>query len=164
MSTRKPAGLALVAFSFSAYADPDVSGPCNERLADEVVRIARESEPDWVVAQREVAQALKKRGVKVDHVVTGSGDLYLDCEAVWKESREWLKAKPISTITPIAQPFLQLRKVRHLIRKDGFALGAPKIRPVGFDDSTANVQWWTKGRARLVVYAALQLMTGRRGR
>lgn len=154
----------IVAFSFAQRAESDEPGPCNVRIAEAVATIVRkQSEPVMIVAQWEVNRELERLGVTVQHVVRPHEGQYLDSEQVWKEAAAEFSRIGIKRVTPVAQPFLQLAKVNRLIRKDNFSVLRERIGFIGFDRSEKNLQWWTKGRCRLIAYSLLQLATGRGG-
>jgi hypothetical protein len=86
---------------------------------------------------------------------------YLDSDIVWGTARRVFEQHGISEVIPVAQPFLQMTKVRQLIKSDGFVVLDRPVGTVGFDRQ--STQWWTRGPLRLLWYAILQQFTGRRG-
>jgi hypothetical protein len=117
-----------------------------------------------VVAQWEIARALETRGVAVDRVVGPRADRgYLGSEEVWADAKSLLQDRGISNVVLVAQPFLHLPKVARLARLDAFAVIPFKVDAVGFDNTSENTQWWTRGPIRLAAYAILQMLAGVRG-
>lgn len=160
----KPPPLGVVAFSF-AYRGPDGEpNPCNVRLAKAVERTLDAVTADVVlVAQWEVSRVLRRTSISVDHTVEQPADgSYLSSEQVWAEARDLFRAKGVQTVVPVAAPFLQMFKVKNLIRAAGFRVETHRIGHVGFDRSRLNLQWWTRGPVRLVLYALLQAATRHR--
>lgn len=161
MPTRTPpASLGLVAFSFARRSDQQEPNPCNQRLAENVLQIIeKETRPVTVTAQWEVAKALENLGYTVTQVVNLPEDgSYLGSEEVWQAAKARFVDLNVTEVIPVAQPFLQLTKVKRLILKDGYMLTNYPIRKIGFDPAKENTQWWTKGPLRLFLYAALQLL------
>jgi hypothetical protein len=164
-SQRTTTVTGVVAFAFAKREDDLEPNPCNERIAENVIRIVSECEmPVYVVAQWEVAQALRSRGLEPDETVDNrSSGGYLDSEGVWAAARSSFRALGLTDVIAVAQPFLHLGKVRRIIRADGYRLPEVSISSIGFDNSGLNLQWWTRGPVRLFIYAARQLLFGIRG-
>jgi hypothetical protein len=152
--------LAVVAFSFGLRAKAREPNPCNRRLARAAERIAgHESGNILLLAQWEVAKQLKADGVHVDRVINKSGrGAYLDSDEVWAQALAFLRDHRVTRVIPVAQPFLQIHKIRKLIRESGLPVDRKRIGWVGFDPSPANTQWWTKGPMRLLAYAFMQAL------
>ena len=114
-----------------------------------------------MVAQWEVAAAL----TSPPHTVVGplASAAYLDSDEVWKVASKVFAVHGVVDVISVAQPILHHRKTARLIRGDGFRLFKVPMGRIGFDASRRNTQWWTKGPARLCVYALMQALTGRRG-
>lgn len=154
---------AIVAFSFGLRAKGREPNPCNRRLARAVERItrltARESGSILLISQWEVAKQLQADGVHVDRVIEESprGD-YLGSDEVWAQALAFLQGRRVARVIPVAQPFLQIHKVRKLINESGLPQERKRIGWVGFDPSPANTQWWTKGPMRLLAYALMQAL------
>lgn len=149
----------LVAFSFGlCKQEPN---PCNVRIAQEVERIVREEgEPVAVVAQWEVARALKTRP-ECTVILHAKGE-YLDSEEVMRQAAEFFQRRGIQTVIPVAQPFLQLWKCQGLVERAGFSIARRTVQRIGF--CTASEQWWTRGPIRLLLYAVLQCLFRWRGK
>jgi hypothetical protein len=153
----------LVAFSFALRAVEEEPNPCNVRLAETVLRIiAAEKDEIVVVSQWEVSRHLRTNG----HEPLCSVELrpdgeYLDSDAVWVTARKVFELNGISEVIPVAQPVLQMTKVKRLIKADGFVVIERPVGMVGFDRQ--STQWWTRGPLRLILYAILQQVTGQRG-
>lgn len=150
----------MIVYSFaSCAAEPN---PCNIRLARAAERIIdTENERLCLVVQWEIWQAIRT-GLAAYIVQEHREGNYLDSEEVTAQAAEIFRSKGIKEVIPVAQPFLLLPKCRWLIRQAGFNPVRRRIGWIGFYHRSK--QWWTRGPIRLLVYAALQLMTGRRGR
>jgi hypothetical protein len=153
----------LVAFSFALRAIEDEPNPCNSRLAYSVMGIvATEKDDVLVVSQWEISRQLRANGhepeCSVDLQPDGS---YLDSDIVWGTAKKVFEEHGINEVIPIAQPILQMRKVKRLIRSDGFVVVERPVGAVGFD--AQSTQWWTRGPLRLLLYAILQQFTGLHG-
>ena len=153
----------LVAFSFALRAIEDEPNPCNRRLAQSVMKIvATENEEIVVVTQWEISRQLRTRGHDpVCSVEIRSDGHYLDSDTVWRTARTVFDDRGIREVIPVAQPILQMAKVRRLIKSDGFVVVKRPVGAIGFDRQ--STQWWTRGPLRLLLYAVLQQFTGRRG-
>lgn len=164
MKNTKPVK-GIVAFSFALREESEEPNPCNWRLAREVtLATERESRgPLVVVAQWEIDKALETTNVSPYRtVVRPIPGGYLSSEDVWAQAREVFTSAGVTEVIPVAQPFLQLWKVERMIRKDGFRVQHRHIGRVGFDKQSK--QWWTRGALRLLFYAVLQVIFGRRGK
>lgn len=153
--------IGIVAFSFAL--GKNEPNPCNIRLASAVELIVRESkEPVILVAQWEIARAIKS--VPVDYVVEKhrTEGAYLDSEEVMAQAAEFFRKHGVKEVIPVANPFLHLAKCRSLVYKEGFVSINRRIGWVGF--YRKSLQWWTRGPIRLIVYAILQKFTSRRGK
>jgi predicted aspartyl protease len=151
--------VAIVVFSFTSREEEP--GPCNIRLAKNVERIYDELIDEgftvYIVAQWEVALQLEADGFHVNHVVHPQKGIYLDTDGVWEETREMvLKPESIEEITPVAHSWLQIIRVKLLIKRDGFRIIKKKIGKIGFDRSPLNLQPWTKGPVRALIYAVVK--------
>jgi hypothetical protein len=161
----------IVAFSFALRTVEEEPNPCNIRIAEEVERLSTEeldrigASIPVVVAQWEVARKLKQDGYKVDHVVERNPDgTYLDSEGVWEQAKQVFEERGIRVVIPVAQPFLQMTKIKRMIKDDGFVVADRKIKWIGFDNDPRNTQPWTKGPISLLVYAVRQVLSGSRGK
>lgn len=158
------APLGIVAYSFALRRRNEEPNPCNVRIAEQVAALARKHPGSVIVAQWEVALGLARLGVAPDAVVEPRGDgTYLDSNAVWNRAVEVFRPRQVQAVLPVAQRFLQLTKVRRLATRAGFRLEPSRIGAIGFDPSRRNLQWWTRGPVRLLIYAALQGLFGYRG-
>lgn len=161
MLDRGSVPIGLVAFSFGLSGhEPN---PCNTRLAGAVRRIVNnENSRVIVVVQWEIALSLAS--LSITNVVERhrKKDAYLDSEEVMAQAAEVFREYGITRVIPVANQFLHLRKCRDLVIKAGFI---PEIRgfgKIGFYKE--SLQWWTRGPFRLLFYAVLQKLTGRRGK
>lgn len=154
---------AVVAFSFGLRDPSQEPNPCNERLAYAAERIIRSRDRNTlVIAQWEIAEQLMADGQAVDKIVgPASSREYLDSDEVWRQAQKFLANRNVYQVIPIAQPFLHLHRVKGIIRRSGMNVGCEPIGWIGFDRSSANKQWWTKGPMRLLVYSVLKAF-GRR--
>lgn len=151
--------VGMVAFSFALREhEPN---PCNIRLAKAVERIVDGEHTKTVVAQWEVALQLATDRYPVALTVDPSGVGYLDSEGVWEAAKEYFLKHGITTVIPVAQPFLQMAKVKQMIRRDGFEVIRRPVGWVGFDNM--STQPWTRGPLRLLAYAVKQKLTGSKG-
>jgi len=76
---------------------------------------------------------------------------------VWEEAREYiLGPKCINRVVPVAHRWLQVVKVKQLIKGDGFRI-VKRMKlfrdKIGFDNNKLNLQPWTKGPVRALIYA-----------
>ena len=150
--------LGIVAFSFGSRGPDLEPGPCNERLGRAVADIvADRSSSFFIIAQWEVARALKSLGIDCETVGPDT-ESYLDTETVWAHAQKALLEAKINIIIPVAQPFLHLLAVRHLIARDRLLSVQRRCIPsIGWDKSSLNRQWWTKGPLRYLCYSTLRL-------
>lgn len=149
--------IAIVAFSYALRKDEP--NPCNVRIAKIVERIYHELRDEgftvYIIAQWEVALQLKADGIHVDHVVQARST-YLSSDDVFEEALEYvLDPENIDEVVPVAHRWLQIVKVKQLIKSAGKQVvkrykGKGKI---GFDNSDLNLQPWTKGPIRALIYA-----------
>jgi hypothetical protein len=156
---------AVVAFSFGSRDELHEPNPCNQRLARAAERIINDDMGDLLlISQWEIAEQLESDGMRVDRVIRyPSQSGYLDSDEVWAQALTTLDKYGVSSVIPIVHPFLQMYKVRQLIRESGISVERRRIGWIGFDSSPANTQWWTKGPVRLCAYALMQAF-GRRTR
>jgi hypothetical protein len=152
--------IAIVAFSFGARDEQDEPNPCNQRLAQAAERIIRSESGDLLlISQWEVAEQLESDGICLDHVIRSSAaSEYLDSDEVWAQALIILNKYGVNSVIPVVQPFLQMYKVKQLIRESGITIERRRIGWIGFDSSSANKQWWTKGPVRLFTYAFMQAL------
>lgn len=153
--------IGIVVFSFALRADELEPNPCNARLGLMVRDTLDEHDQAmYVVAQWEVAIALERLGVKVHSIVERPANgTYLDSNLVWASAEKFFKSVGVSTVIPVAQPFLQLRRVKQLIASSSdFRIKEILVHPIGFDNHKENLQWWTKGPTRLLLYSVLKLV------
>lgn len=156
-ATEQPV-VGIVVFSFGSRGPDLEPGPCNERLGGAVAGIAsNESSSFFIVAQWEVARALASLGIDCE-VVNSDTESYLDTETVWAHAQKSFREIGVRSVIPVAQPFLHLFAVRRLIAQDHrFSVQAGPIPFIGWDRSSLNRQWWTKGPVRFLCYSALRL-------
>ncbi len=171
---RIPVG--LVAFSFGLLPektrDRCLSNIDLARAVEQIVRGV--SGRVVVVAQHEIAGQLEfgqyqpvELHVIRQHRLPG---VYLDSEEVMFQAAAILSSLrqgpwgqwTISSVIPVAQPFLHLHRCRQLVRKAGFCLIGRPIGRIRFDRNSR--QWWTRSRHELLWYAVRQMLLGRRGR
>ncbi len=153
----------LVAFSFALRAIEQEPNPCNRRLAQSVMNIvATEKDEVVVVSQWEISRQLRAHGQRPAGSVELRPDGYLDSDMVWGSARKVFEQLGIREVIPVAQPVLQMTKVKRLIKSDGFVVLERPVGTIGFDGE--STQWWTRGPLRLLLYAMLQELTRWRGR
>ena len=147
----------IVAFSFASQGSKQ--SPCNERLADVVIKIQKETRAK-VMAQWEVARIVEKQGLELAHVVEPLVDgSYLSTSAVWLEVRAYLVFYQINEVIIVANPFIHGYAIERMIKKDGFKVNNSfdqEIGQIGFDQN--SVQWWTRGPLRFIFYAMLSFL------
>lgn len=155
--------IGVVAFSFGQRSvEPSPGNIALARAAKRAVK--QQTRPVYLFAQWEVAKGLEQLGMPADAVAFPPVDgHYLDTEEVWSAAREQFSHAGIKTVVPVAQPFLHLRKVRHLVKSDGFEVARFRPGRISFDGTKANRQEWTRSRVGLVWYSINQLLSGRRG-
>lgn len=153
----------IVVFSFALREESQEPNPCNVRLAQETERISSTVIGDAViVSQWEVSRKLRTDGYEPSYSVELRTDgTYLDSEGVWNDAKAVFTKMGITEVIPVAQPFLQMRKVRQMIAADGFTVVQMPIGRIGFDK--LSTQPWTRSRMRLLFYAVKQVLTGARG-
>lgn len=156
--------IGLVAFSFALRDVDREPNPCNIRLAKAVERIIQSEYREVVaITQWEITRQLKRDGCMVAHSVELRKDgKYLDSEGVWEEAKEIFRRMGITEVIPVAQPFLQMIKIKAMIQADGFEVIDREIGRIGFDKESN--QPWTRGPIQLFVYALRQKLTGSRGK
>ncbi|OGD32578.1 hypothetical protein A3C91_01760 [Candidatus Azambacteria bacterium RIFCSPHIGHO2_02_FULL_52_12] len=155
--------IGLIAYSFALReTEPN---PCDVRLAQAVERIVKEEVEKGneviVIAQWEVALALSIEPALVvrEHRQKGA---YLDSEEVTSQAIPIFEGYRITEVIPVANPFLHLFKCRKLVRSAGLTPLRRRIGWIGFDKD--SLQWYTRGPAHLLVYTALQVSVGYRGK
>ena len=154
--------IGIVAFSFARHLINEPN-PCNVRLAAEIERLIKGAEGSaLVVSQWEVNLALPLGTAGYSVIEHRSLDEYLDSEEVMSQAAEFFRKHNITRVIVVAQPFLQLAKCRKLARTEGFTVIKKKINKIGFYKDSS--QWWTRGPVRLLAYAVLQILFGRRGK
>jgi len=152
----------IVAFSFGKRPEAEEPNPSNRVLAETVVRVARTSPRDVVVAQWEVARGVTEGGTHIDVTVNPPADgSYLSTDDVWAVARERFRRDGIEVVTPVAHPFLHLGMTKRMIEADGFRVASADMPSVPFDNSDHNTQWWTKGRVRLIAYSVARVVRAR---
>lgn len=152
----------IVVFSFGLREEASEPNPCNVRLGKAAERIIAAEREAVIVSQWEVSRYLCAIGCEPQLTVNLREDgAYLDSEGVWAEARHLFDELGITEVMPVAQPFLQMRKVRKMIAASGFTVVMRPIGWIGFDGQSS--QWWTRGPASLILYAIRQMFLGARG-
>lgn len=140
------------------------NSPCNVRLARAAKRIIKSHDKEVVVfAQRTTAAVLREIGVECH--VTKKKPGYEGSEEPTRQAVELFRAKGITEVIVVANPFLHLFKCIQLVQKEGFKTLsfwelAEMIGWIGFDRKSE--QPGTRGPLRLVYYTAKQILTGYR--
>lgn len=159
--------IGVVVFSFGKRREELEPGPCNMQLghAAKLVIDALVGYEPRVVAQWEVARQLEREGCPVNRIVAPDVDGYLDSAEVWNQAKKYFRKYNIHRVVVVAQPFLQRRMVRTMVTESGYMLFDASVRQprIGYDNSRHNLQWWTKGPLRLLLYAAIVRVTGKHG-
>ncbi|MDO8604611.1 MAG: hypothetical protein Q7K40_04445 [bacterium] len=154
--------VGIVAFSFGLRATDEEPNPCNRRLAEETFRIATSlSFPVYIVSQWEITRALNELGMPPSLSVEMTPEKYLDSEGVMDVAATFFKSNGITSVIPIAHPFLHGTKCRRLVVEHGFKLIKRDIRKIGFDRK--SLQPYTRGPLQLLLYAIRQKLFGHRG-
>lgn len=153
----------IVAFAFAQRPEPLEPNPCNIRLGGAVEHIAAEEGGKVViVSQWEISRFLRSRGYEPAHSVELRPEgTYLDSEGVWSEAKAVLERWGITEVIPVAQPFLQMRKVKRMIQADGFTVVDRPVGFIGFDKRSD--QPWARRRLQLLAYAVRQALFGTHG-
>jgi hypothetical protein len=143
----------LIAYSFALTEhEPN---RCNRKLAEAVRRIVKEEDGKVVVvAQWEIARALERDEYALSVELPDDGS-YLGSEEVTEAAARLFREKGITEVIPVAQPFLQLSKCKKLIKAAGFRVVKRDVGRIGFEPR--SLQWWTRSRAALFVYALMQI-------
>lgn len=155
----------VVGFSFAKSAcEPN---PCNQALAAGVeCAMINHLDNATVIVQWEINKQLQQDGYKSDLVVLpeDARSEYLDTQDVWNKAKILLNKEGIKDVIIVAQPFLHLDVIKAMIRKDGFVIKEYKNpHYVGFYNNKENLQWWTKGPLRFLMYAVFVKLTGKNG-
>jgi hypothetical protein len=154
--------IGIVAFSFGLE-DGFEPSICNVRLAQNVERLYREHQGDCiVVAQWEIALELFRLSIPVHYTVERTPGVYLDSEAVMQAADPIFKQMDVTGVIPVANPFVHLVKCKRLVKKAGFKLLPARIGHIGFNKNSD--QTWTRGRIRLIVFSAAQVLFGLKGK
>jgi len=150
--------VGIVVFSFGSRGSDLEPGPLNERLGRAVADIASNVNSSFfIVAQWEVARALVSLGIDCE-IVDSDSESYLDTETVWTHAQRSFREIGVRSVIPVAQPFLHLSAVRYLIARDHrFIVQAQPVPFIGWDRSSLNRQWWTRGPVRFLCYSVLRL-------
>jgi len=159
----------VVALSFAKRSEKDEPGPVNIRLAKIVAAINDElqqgGEPTILVTQWEIARYLDAHDEPTDFIVDQDdasikpgGKKYLDSGDVLRVAFAVFSHHKVTDVIVVANPFVHLWMVRGKVRAAGFTIMKTRVPWVGFDRSSQNLQWWTKGPIRLLVYTAIQVV------
>lgn len=171
------APVGIVALSYGKRAPRYEPNPVNRKLGDQVIRLideywsnteARKLDPRPVVtvAQWEIAKRVEREShlfwrspFPLDRVVNLKEDgSYLDSKDVLEAAFEEFRAAGVKQVIVVANPFLHLGHVRKMVEAAGFEVLRVEIKPVGFDNSPDQLQWWCKGPVRSIFYAGLQVI------
>lgn len=166
--------IGVLAFSFSQIQeelDKKRANPCNRNIAVMLSCLASRKDIHFsIVAQWEIMLnnflEPKIEPILVVEKHREEGE-YLNSEEIIAQAIPVFRALGITKIISIAQ-WLQNFKCRALLKRAGFEI-IPlrkflswKTRKIGFCKN--SLQWWTHGPIQLMVYTALQILFGRRGR
>jgi hypothetical protein len=142
----------LVVFAFGLRNDEQEPGSCNRRLA----RISEHIAINYAGEVLTVAEWPVARQLKADHfepaicVKRPKDGSYLSSTHVWQTAADYLAEQGVQEVILVANPYLQLRGVRHLTRGSGLTIVPQKIGYVGFDKQSH--QWWSRSRLRYTYY------------
>jgi DNA-binding LacI/PurR family transcriptional regulator len=154
--------IVVIVCSFGKRADEP--NPVNMRLGSATRGIINELRQKGyepiVVAQWEVARWLDQHQIHVDRVVKTKDAIrgtngYLDSEDVIRTARAHVGLE-VEEAVVVANPFIHLGVCRRIARRHGFnIMDDMSIPNVGFDNAPEQLQWWCKGKARLLSYGAI---------
>ena len=156
---------AVVVYSFGG--SPRYGpGAANKKLAAIALRIAQNNPSGLVlVAQDYLEEPLREFGgislvglVVRKHRTKGA---FLGTEEVTAQAVAYLHTQGIRRVVLVAHPFLHRFKCRKLLLRSGFSVKCAKTGFVPFDPGGEG--WWVRGPLRLLLYAVLQVLFGRRG-
>jgi len=84
--------------------------------------------------------------------------VYLDSKLVWAAFKKAIETEGgIKQVIIIAQPFLHMRSLKSMIRKDDFEIIEFEMGEIPFYDSLKNTQPWTRSKPALALYAMKSL-------
>ncbi len=157
-----PKGMIVYSFAWRKKGH----SPCNVRLGRAAKRIIKKQGKDVeivVFAQRTTAAVLKELGVECHVTMKKPG--YEGSEEPTRQATELFRARGITEVIPVANPFLHLFKCIQLVQKEGFKTLsfwelAEMIGWIGFDKKSE--QPGTRGPLMLVYYTAQQILFGYR--
>ena len=159
----------VVALSFAKRSEPEEPGPVNALLGRATSAVTDDlnagGEDTITVIQWEIARQLDKDGEPCNLVVQPEaasvkpgGRTYLDSADVLEVAFEVFRRYGVTDVVVVANKFIHLQAARRSVRSAGFRVMKSKLPWVGFDPSSKNLQWWTKGPIRFVVYLAIQVV------
>lgn len=117
-----------------------------------------------IVAQQEIARYLIDYPGLDLRIVTDAhaspkdnGQIYLDTQDVINEAFRIFRSENVREVIVVAHPFLHAWLARRLVRQMGFINHEFRVdRQMGFDSSRNNLQWWSRGPLRFLVYLSIQ--------
>ena len=159
----------VVALSFAKRSELEEPGPVNKLLGRATSAVTDElnagGEDTISVIQWEIAKQLDKDGEEYnlivrpeDASVKPGGRTYLDSADVLGIAFEVFRHYGVTDVVVVANKFIHLQAARRSVRSAGFRVMKSKLPWVGFDPSSKNLQWWTKGPVRFVAYLAIQVV------
>ncbi|PIZ98298.1 MAG: hypothetical protein COX77_05010 [Candidatus Komeilibacteria bacterium CG_4_10_14_0_2_um_filter_37_10] len=157
--------VGIVAFSFGYQIDNP--GPSNKVLASVVqstIRQINHSNDQQLVAvvlQHEINSCFQKSPATLVVTRHTRPRQYLNSGEVVSQADGHFSTRKVELVYVIAQPFLHLSKCKKLVRFAGYELAKYKFAKVPFDPH--SVQWWTRSKWQLLIYALLQKIVGWKG-
>jgi len=156
----------VVVLSFAKRSENKEPGPVNIKLARATATIVDDltsmGEFAILVTQWEVAKQLAVDNEPTGYVVTPqdasikpNGQRYLESEDVLSRAYDEFRKYNIDEVIVVANKFLHLQAVQKSVRSAGFTVIKTSLPWVGFDPSSENLQWWTKGPIRFIAYLAI---------
>jgi hypothetical protein len=159
----------IVALSFGRRSEEP--NPVNQALARALTDIVQEvddfTDSCFVVAQWEIALQLQEDGIEPDLTVgpeyasKHGNRVYLDTDDVLQAAHTQFRARGITKVIVVANPFIHLGAVRRMMESRRFEIETKySIPKVGFDNDPAQLQWWCRGPLRTLLYGGV-VLTGK---
>ncbi len=150
-----------VIFGLSFGFKKDGPGFSNEALAKIIDREQIKNPNTPSILGVEIAACVKRKPLFIISRHRKYGR-YLDSEEAIDPAISYAKRRGFSVIKLVAHPFLHRQKYWWLLRKYDIKVKIVKTGWIPFDKDSE--QWYTRGPVRCLLYAFLQIMTGRRSR
>lgn len=170
MGVRK--GIGVIAFAFGQTENQSATGPSNQAIAQVAKRICEmERKQVNITAQWETSAPLTTLGV--DHYQVSHFEQethYVSTKEALDASLKYFRQQGVDEVIFVAHPF-HLKIIRLLIdigvwKLPGFTVNRRYdllMRGISYDQSSENIQWWTRGPLVFVTYLVKSLLTRRHG-